>query len=82
MAAIQDKRQLLYLTEDVLAYLHIDSTSDKASSKESEDDWQSSDSDSANRPGAKRPKLTTSMLAQDTKNCNTTGKGLMRMLMG
>ena len=67
MAAKQDKRQRLYSTEEVLAYLHIDSTSDETTSEESEDDWQSSDSDSADRPGAKRPKLTTSTLAQDVQ---------------
>ena len=65
MAAKQDKRQQLYSTEEVLGYLHIDSTSDKMTSEESEDDWQSSDSDSADRPVAKQPKLTTSTLAQD-----------------
>ena len=69
-AAKQDKRQQLYSTEEVLAYLHIDSTSDGTTSEESEDDWQSSDSDSADRPdrpGVKRPKLTTSTLAQDVQ---------------
>ena len=79
MASREDKSRRFYSTEEVLAYLHADSTSDSTPSEGSEDNWETDSSNLDEKHVSKRSKfpatshLPVRLLVQQTNSkCTAT----------